>query len=109
MGDGTPVDADIECHSTRENARWRTETLVAFALGSWEYLRWMAIVRCSQGGLFETKWIPLAPFKAVRLGGRRLQRCPVHHKWETIERVDPATLTEAHRTGAAQYPAGWLP
>jgi hypothetical protein len=74
-----------------------------------EYGRSMAIARCSQGGLFETKWVPLASFKAVRLGSRRLQRCPVHRKWELIERVDPATLSEAQRSEAAQYPAGWLP
>jgi hypothetical protein len=69
----------------------------------------MAVVRCSQGGLFETKWIPLVSFKAVRLGGRRLQRCPVHRKWEAVERVDPATLSKAQQSEASQYPAGWLP
>jgi hypothetical protein len=74
-----------------------------------EYGRFVAVVRCRRGGFFETKWIPLASFKAVRLGGRRLQRCPIHRKWELIERVDPATLSEAQRAEAVRYPAGWLP
>jgi hypothetical protein len=51
------------------------------------------IVRCGQGHLFETIWVPLASFKAVRLGSRRLQRCPVGHHWSRVERVDPSTLT----------------
>ena len=69
----------------------------------------MTIVRCSRGALFETTWVPLASFKAVRLGSRRLQRCPVHHRWELIERVDPATLTDAERAEAAQHRTGRLP
>jgi hypothetical protein len=69
----------------------------------------MAVVRCSRGGLFETKWIPLVSFKAVRLGRRRFQRCPVHRKWEVVERVDSATLSKAQQSEASRYPAGWLP
>jgi hypothetical protein len=38
--------------------------------------RFDAIVRCSKGHLFTTIWVPLASFKAVRLGSRRYQRCP---------------------------------
>jgi hypothetical protein len=48
------------------------------------------IVRCSRGGLFETVWVPLASFKAIRLGSKRLQRCPVHGRWEIVRRVDPS-------------------
>lgn len=51
------------------------------------------IVRCSAGHLFETIWVPLASLKAVRLGPRRYQHCPVGHHWAMVERVDPATLT----------------
>jgi hypothetical protein len=69
----------------------------------------MAIVRCGQGGFFETKWVPLVSFRAVRLGSRRFQRCPVHGRWELIERVDPATLTPEERAEASRYPAGRLP
>jgi hypothetical protein len=69
----------------------------------------MAIVRCTQGGLFETKWVPLASFKAVRLGSRRLQRCPVHRKWELVQRVEKTTLSDQELAEAARYPAGRLP
>jgi len=69
----------------------------------------VAIVRCSRGGLFETLWVPLGSLKALRLGSRRLQRCPVHHRWELITRVDPATLTAHQRAEAARHPAGRIP
>jgi hypothetical protein len=67
------------------------------------------IARCSQGAFFETLWVPLASFKAIRLGSRRLQRCPVHHRWQIIQRVDAATLTEDERIEAARTPAGHVP
>jgi hypothetical protein len=67
------------------------------------------IMRCSRGGLFETIWIPMVSLKAIRLGRRRLQRCPVHHRWELVSRVDPATLTDNERAEAARYPAVRLP
>jgi hypothetical protein len=51
------------------------------------------IVRCTRGGLFETVWIPLFSLKAIRLGSKRLQRCPVHGRWELVQRVDPSTLS----------------
>ncbi len=69
----------------------------------------VVIARCSQGALFETQWVPLASFKAIRLGRKRLQRCPVHRRWQIIERVDPASLTAEQRADAARYPAGRVP
>ncbi len=55
--------------------------------------RFDRIVRCKDGHLFTTTWIPLVSFKAVRLGWRRFQRCPVGRHWTTVERVDEASLT----------------
>ena len=60
------------------------------------------IVRCQSGALYSTIWIPMASFKAVRLGDTRLQRCPVHRKWKRARRVDPATLSAAVRAAAEQ-------
>jgi hypothetical protein len=68
-----------------------------------------SIARCSRGALFETKWVPFMSFTSVRLGRRRFQRCPVHHRWEMVDRVDPASLTDEERADAARYPAGRLP
>lgn len=67
------------------------------------------IVRITGGAIFETIWIPLASFKAIRLGSKRLQRCPFHHRWEIIRRVDPSTLSAAERAEAARRRAGRMP
>ncbi|KAA0022289.1 hypothetical protein FOY51_15040 [Antrihabitans cavernicola] len=60
------------------------------------------IVRCSAGHLYTTKWVPLGSFKAIRLGSKRFQRCPVGKHWALVSRVDPATLTDAERASAAE-------
>jgi hypothetical protein len=69
----------------------------------------VVIVRCSRGGLFEELWIPLASFKAIRLGPFRIERCPVHDRVEIVQQVDPSTLSDAERAQAARYPAGRIP
>lgn len=58
------------------------------------------IVRCSQGHLFSTIWIPGASLKAVRLGGARFQRCPVGRHWSLVRPVRPETLTPEERAQA---------
>jgi hypothetical protein len=67
------------------------------------------IVRCSAGHLFTTKWIPGSSLKAVRLGYRRYQRCPVCAKWRIVAPVPDAELTEADRVAAAEHHTGRLP
>jgi hypothetical protein len=62
--------------------------------------RFDTIVRCSKGHLFTTIWAPLASFKAVRLGQRRYQRCPVGHHWSIVTRVDPSELDPAELAAA---------
>lgn len=59
------------------------------------------VVRCSAGHLFTTRWVPLMSFKAVRLGSKRWQRCPVGKHWTTVSRVDVSELTAAELTDAA--------
>jgi hypothetical protein len=58
------------------------------------------IVRCSSGGLFSTIWIPRVSLTAVRLGATRIQRCPIHRKWERVQRIDPDALTTPQRAAA---------
>lgn len=60
------------------------------------------VVRCRQGHLFTTIWIPGASLKAIRLGWARLQRCPVGQHWTLVTPVKEATLTEEERQGAGQ-------
>jgi hypothetical protein len=63
--------------------------------------RFDAIVRCSKGHLFTTIWVPLASFKAVRLGSRRYQRCPVGRHWSMVRQVNPDDLDPQQREAAA--------
>jgi hypothetical protein len=58
------------------------------------------IVRCRAGHLFTTIWIPLASFKAIRLGWWRFQRCPVGNHWTLVHPVKESELTEEERTEA---------
>ncbi len=58
-------------------------------------------VRCRSGHLFTTLWIPGGSLKAIRLGGRRFQRCPVGHHWTTVTRLDRATAAPADLERAA--------
>jgi len=59
-------------------------------------------VRCRQGHLFTTLWIPGLSFKAIRLGFFRLQRCPVGHHWSIVVPVRDADLTPMQRVLADQ-------
>jgi hypothetical protein len=57
--------------------------------------RYDRAVRCKDGHLFTTIWIPLASLKAVRLRDRRYQRCPVGHHWTTVVPLDTTEATQA--------------
>jgi hypothetical protein len=59
-------------------------------------------VRCSEAHLFTTIWVPLGSLKAVRLGSRRYQRCPVGDHWAMIQRLDPETATPQELEEAAR-------
>jgi hypothetical protein len=67
------------------------------------------VVRCSRGHLFTTLWIPGSSFKAVRLGYKRYQRCPVCEKWRMVEPVADADLSDEDRQAAAEHRTGRLP
>ena len=58
------------------------------------------VVRCRQGHLFTTIWVPLVSFKAVRLGWWRFQRCPVGSHWSLVSPVKESLLTEQERVAA---------
>lgn len=60
------------------------------------------IVRCRQGHLFTTIWIPGVSLKAIRLGWFRLQRCPVGHHWSLVAPVREADLTPMERVLAEE-------
>ncbi len=51
------------------------------------------VVRCREGHLFTTIWIPAVSVKALRLGPWRVQRCPVGHHWSLVTPVKESQLT----------------
>jgi hypothetical protein len=58
------------------------------------------IVRCGQGHLFTTIWIPAASVKSLRFGMRRFQRCPVGRHWTMVTPVRASELSDDERRAA---------
>jgi hypothetical protein len=74
-------------------------------LGLWlrsHRLGGQVVVRCRQGHLFTTIWIPAASVEAIRLGWWRLQRCPVGQHWTIVTPVMEAELSEPDRRLAGE-------
>lgn len=68
-----------------------------------------AIVRCSRGAYYETLWVPFVSVRAIRLGPQRLQRCPVHRRWEMTRIVPDGDLTPQVLREARTHLAGRVP
>lgn len=60
-------------------------------------------VRCRQGHLFTTVWIPGASLKALRFGLWRLQWCPVGRHIALVRIVRNADLSAEERESAADH------
>ncbi|GAA1987197.1 hypothetical protein [Catenulispora subtropica] len=56
------------------------------------------IVRCRDGHLFTTIWIPGASLKSLRFGIVRLQYCPVGRHFTTVRPLKDDELTEKTRS-----------
>jgi hypothetical protein len=76
-------------------------TLIARRLGY--NLGTNTIVRCRQGHLFTTIWIPGVKLKELDLVIARIQRCPVGHHWSLVVPVRPATLSAENREFAQAH------
>jgi hypothetical protein len=63
--------------------------------------RYQKVVRCSAGHLYTSIWMWGGSIKALRLGSRRYQRCPVGRHWSMARVVDASSLTPAEREQAA--------
>jgi hypothetical protein len=61
------------------------------------------IVRCRDGHLFTTIWIPGASVKSLRLGPWRVQRCPVGNHWSLVTPVKRSELSGEELALAAQH------
>ena len=61
------------------------------------------VVRCQQGHLFTTVWIPGVSVKALRLTFWRVQWCPVGRHVTVVVPVKEADLTDIEREFAAGH------
>jgi hypothetical protein len=61
------------------------------------------VVRCRQGHLFTTTWIPGVKLKELDLIVARVQRCPVGQHWSLVVPVKDADLTDAERQFAKEH------
>jgi hypothetical protein len=61
------------------------------------------VVRCHQGHLFTTIWVPGVSVKSIRLGWARVQRCPVGPHWSLVVPVKESDLSEEDRSRAHQH------
>jgi hypothetical protein len=59
------------------------------------------VVRCRQGHLFTTLWIPAVSLKSLRLGPRRFQYCPVGRHWSLVTPVRADELSDQQRREAS--------
>lgn len=60
-------------------------------------------VRCRQGHLFTTLWIPGASAKSLRLGWWRVQWCPVGRHITLVTPVRASALTQGETRAAAEH------
>jgi hypothetical protein len=61
------------------------------------------VVRCRQGHVFTTLWVPGVSVKALRLGLWRVQRCPVGGHWSLVTPVRESALSGGERRLARQH------
>jgi hypothetical protein len=67
------------------------------------------VVRCLEGHLFTTVWIPGVSLKALRLGPFRLQRCPVGDHVTFVTPIRVSDLTNEERRFAEWHHDGSIP
>jgi hypothetical protein len=67
------------------------------------------VVRCRDGHVFTTVWVPGLSVKAIRLGLVRYQWCPVGQHRSFVTPVPPGQLTERERHQAAIFDDGGVP
>ena len=67
------------------------------------------IVRCRDGHLFMTTWVPMMSFKAIRLGLVRIQHCPVGDHITAVRLMRDDDLTAAERLEAGRHHDSGVP
>ena len=82
---------------------WRMSRLQGYRYGR------DVIVRCRDGHLFMTTWIPMMSFKAVRFGLVRWQHCPVGDHVTAVRLMRDEDLTPAERLEAGRHHDSGVP
>jgi hypothetical protein len=90
------------CSGSQRKRVWLTTVAVAGAIAAETvFMRsrgynigLKATVRCRDGHLFTTIWIPGASLKAIRLGTIRLQYCPVGRHFTVVRPLKDSELTD---------------
>jgi hypothetical protein len=76
-------------------------TLLARRLGY--NLGTSTVVRCRQGHLFTTIWIPGIKLKEIDLVVARIQHCPVGNHWSLVVPVRDVSMTDEERQFALAH------
>jgi hypothetical protein len=66
-------------------------------------------VRCRDGHLFMTTWVPMVSFKAIRLGLVRVQYCPVGDHVTAVRLMRDEDLTPAERLEGSRHRDNGVP
>lgn len=61
------------------------------------------VVRCREGHVYTTIWIPGGSLKSLRFGWARFQYCPVGGHWSLVTLVPEADLSEDERQFAGEH------
>jgi hypothetical protein len=67
------------------------------------------VVRCREGHLFTTIWLPGASLKSLRFLWWRFQRCPIGKHWSIVTPVKESELTADERRTASEHKDVRLP
>jgi hypothetical protein len=67
------------------------------------------IVRCRDGHLFMTTWLPMMSVKAIRIGLVRIQHCPVGDHVTAVRLMRDDELTPAERLEASRHQDSGVP
>jgi hypothetical protein len=76
-------------------------TLIARRLGY--NLGTNTLVRCRQGHVFTTIWIPGVKLKEIDLVIARIQRCPIGHHWSLVVPVREQDLSNTELEFAREH------
>jgi hypothetical protein len=104
------ASTDRREHRDGRSHRRRSATFALLAVAVEAVALWLrtsriggrVVVRCRDGHLFTTIWIPGVSVKALRLVWWRFQRCPVGHHWSLVTPVRESSLSEDERRHARE-------